>query len=191
VNAPGGAVLSREGLDDLIEALIARGYRVIGPTRRDDAIVLDEITSAAQLPAGWGVDSAPGRYRLRRRDDVAVFGHSAGSQSWKQFLHPARQRLVSVDGFTSAPREPVRYAFLGVRACDLTAIAVLGTASPGRHALTSALGGSLSSIEANRHESLRSSSLRRTLAARRNSSAPSGSSGCSAMAPPLARAPPR
>jgi ferredoxin len=126
VNAPGGAVLSREGLDDLIEALIARGYRVIGPTRRDDAIVLDEITSAAQLPAGWGVDSAPGRYRLRRRDDAAVFGHSAGSQSWKQFLHPATERLVSVDGFTSAPHEPVRYAFLGVRACDLAAIAVLG-----------------------------------------------------------------
>jgi ferredoxin len=57
-----------------------------------------------------------------------VFGHSAGSQSWKQFLHPPRQRLWSADasGFTPAKEEPVRLAFLGVRACDLAAIAILG-----------------------------------------------------------------
>jgi ferredoxin len=123
------AVLSRAGLDDLAAALIADGYTVIGPTVRDDAIVLAELTSGAQLPAGWGVDSGPGRYRLRRRADEAVFGHSAGSQSWKQFLHPPRQRLWSADagGFSPAREEPVRYAFLGVRACDLAAIATLDT----------------------------------------------------------------
>jgi ferredoxin len=125
------AVLSRAGLDELIAALIADGYRVVGPTRRDDAIVLAELGSGAQLPSGWGVDSAPGRYRLRRRADEAVFGHSAGSQSWKEFLHPARQLLWSADGdgFSPAPParpEPVRQAFLGVRACDLAAIAKLG-----------------------------------------------------------------
>ena len=121
------AVLSRAGLDDLIAALIADGYKVIGPTVRDDAIVLAELTSGAQLPAGWGVDSGPGRYRLRRRADQAVFGHSAGPQSWKQFLHPPRQQLWSADadGFSPAREEPARYAFLGVRACDLAAIAKL------------------------------------------------------------------
>lgn len=92
------AVLSRTGLDELIAVLIAEGYRVIGPTVRDDAIVLAEIGSGAQLPSGWGVESAPGRYRLHRRGDEAVFGHSAGSQSWKQFLHPPRRRLWSADG---------------------------------------------------------------------------------------------
>src|SRR5689334_1115959 len=119
------AVLSRAGLDDLVAALIADGYRVIGPTLRDDAIVLAELSSGAQLPSGWGVDSAPGRYRLRRRADEAVFGHSAGSQGWKQFLHPPRQVLWSAAGdeFVPAPDEPVRQAFLGVRACDLAAIA--------------------------------------------------------------------
>lgn len=101
---------------------------MVGPTVRDDAIVLAEIGSGAELPSGWGVESAPGRYRLRRRGDAAVFGHSAGSQSWKQFLHPPRQPLWSVsdDGFSPAHEEPVRYAFLGVRACDLAAIATLG-----------------------------------------------------------------
>ncbi len=60
------AVLSRAGLDDLVAALIADGRTVIGPTVREDVIVLAELTSGAQLPAGWGVDSGPGRYRLRR-----------------------------------------------------------------------------------------------------------------------------
>src|SRR6185437_5277608 len=123
------AVLSRSGLDELIAQLIADGYRVIGPTVRDNAIVLAELTSAAELPWGWGVDSGPGRYRLRRRADDAAFGHSAGQQSWKRFLHPPRLVLWSSDGerFEPAPEEPARYAFLGVRACDLAAITTLGT----------------------------------------------------------------
>ncbi len=116
--------------------LIREGYRVIGPVRGDSAIELAEITSGAQLPAGWGADSGPGYYRLRRRADAAVFGHSAGAQSWKQFLHPPRRLLWSSDGdgFVPARPEPVRYAFLGVRACDLAAIATLGTVlSGGEH----------------------------------------------------------
>ena len=48
------AVLTRDGLDELVRALVEEGYRVIGPTVRDDAIVLAEMTSGAQLPAGWG-----------------------------------------------------------------------------------------------------------------------------------------
>jgi ferredoxin len=124
----GPDVLARAGLDELIAVLIADGYRVIGPTAGDSAIELAEISSGAQLPAGWGADSGPGWYRMRRRSDQAVFGHSAGSQSWKQFLHPPRQRLWSADasGFTPAREEPARLAFLGVRACDLAAIATLG-----------------------------------------------------------------
>ncbi len=61
------AVLSRTGLHQLIAVLIAEGYRVIGPTVRDDAIVLAEIGSGAQLPSGWDVESAAGRYRHRPR----------------------------------------------------------------------------------------------------------------------------
>jgi len=127
---PPAAVLDRAGLDTLIEALIADGYRVVGPTVRDDAIVLAELDSGAQLPAGWGVDVGPGRYRLRPRADAAVFAHSAGPQSWKQFLHPPRQRLFSFEngaGFEPDPEPPTRYAFLGVRGCDLAAIATLST----------------------------------------------------------------
>lgn len=123
------AVLTRDGLDELVRALVEAGYRVVGPRLRDDAIVLAEIQDGAALPSGWGVETAPGRYRLHRRADAAVFAHSAGAQSWKQFLHPPRRRLLTAhaDGFIAATEEPVRYAFLGVRACDLAAIATLGT----------------------------------------------------------------
>ncbi|GAA4553321.1 4Fe-4S dicluster domain-containing protein [Amycolatopsis samaneae] len=121
-------VLDRAGLDALIQALTGAGYRVIGPTVRDDAIVLDELSMGAQLPAGWGVTTGPGHYRLRRRDDAAVFGHSAGPQSWKRYLHPPRRKLFDADRdgvFTAAQEEDPRYAFLGVRGCDLAAIGVL------------------------------------------------------------------
>src|SRR6478752_179863 len=122
------AQFAAEGLRHLVAALIDRGYRVVGPVLRDNAIVLAELASADELPYGWGVDTAPGHYRLRKRDDRACFGHSAGPQSWKQFLHPSRQRVWSgsADGTAdSEPEEPPAYAFLGVRGCDLAAIAAL------------------------------------------------------------------
>ncbi|BBX73052.1 4Fe-4S dicluster domain-containing protein [Mycobacterium shinjukuense] len=123
------ALLDTAGLHRLVELLIEQGYRVIGPTLRDDAIVLAELESAHDLPRGWGVDVGPGHYRVRRRGDDAAFGHSAGPQSWKQFLHPPRQRLWAGTrdgvGDSEPDAEAPRYAFLGVRGCDLAAIATL------------------------------------------------------------------
>lgn len=122
-------VLDRSGLNALLAVLADRGYRVIGPTVRDEAIVLDDLGSGADLPDGWGVDVAPGVYRIKRRDDGAVFSHSSGAQSWKQFLHPPNNKLWSTDGttFTLAEEPDQKFAFIGVRACDLAAIRILGT----------------------------------------------------------------
>ena len=123
-------LISIDGLGDLFQALVADGYRVIGPAVQDGAIVLRELSSAAELPSGWGVRLEPGGYQLRRRDDTAAFGHAAGPQSWKRFLHPPRERLWSAtrtaEGFevSEDDDEPPRYAFLGVRPCDLRAIAI-------------------------------------------------------------------
>ena len=135
------AVIDVAGLQQLVSTLIDRGYRVVGPTLSDNAIVLGELTSADDLPQGWGVDVGPGHYRLRRRDDDALFGHSAGPQSWKQFLHPPRQKLWSSDG--QEPEQTPRYAFLGVRACDLAAIAMLnGVLGKGAHPVQGSWDGS-------------------------------------------------
>jgi ferredoxin len=126
------AILGPGALPELVRALRADGYTVVGPTVRDDAVVLAELTTGEELPSGWGVAAEPGRYRLVPRDDGAVFANSAGPQSWKQFLHPARRLLFSVDRGEdwgedggSAGEPPARYAFVGVRPCDLVAIGVL------------------------------------------------------------------
>jgi sulfhydrogenase subunit beta (sulfur reductase) len=118
-------------LGHLIEILASRGYSVFGPTVRDGAIVYDNINSMQDLPAGWTDEQAPAQYRLKPRDDQALFGYAVGPQSWKKFLHPAEVRLWAAErhGGTfrilnneSKPKSPP--AFLGVRACELTAIAV-------------------------------------------------------------------
>ena len=125
------ALLDRDGLNALVAALVAQGRTVIGPTVRDGAIVLAELTSADELPYSWGVELDAGRYRLVPREDGAAFTHSASPQSWKSYLHPSRERLWSADrtpegGVSFTPQEPEvpSYAFLGVRPCDLRAIAI-------------------------------------------------------------------
>jgi ferredoxin len=126
----GTLLIDVTALGRLLHALAEAGYRVYGPIARDGAIVLSELRSADDLPYGWGVRLEPGGYRLRQRSDRAAFGHSAGPQSWKQFLHPARELLWSTrradDGieFTGADGQPEKMAFIGVRPCDLRAIGI-------------------------------------------------------------------
>jgi len=129
-SAGGPLLMEAAALAPLHAALRGAGYRVIGPTVRDGAIVLSELGSADDLPFGWGVSLEPGGYRIRRRDDSAAFGHSAGPQSWKQFLHPPREKVWSArrtaGGFEVEPagEPPAKLAFFGVRPCDLSAIKI-------------------------------------------------------------------
>ena len=90
---PEAAVIEPDGLEALVVALHERGFRVLGPTVRDGAIVYDDLESAADLPIGWTDEQDAGRYRLERRDDEARFGYAVGPHSWKQFLLPPRIRL--------------------------------------------------------------------------------------------------
>jgi sulfhydrogenase subunit beta (sulfur reductase) len=124
------AVISLDGLQELIEMLTAANYRVLGPTMRDGAIVYDEMAHVRDLPKGWTDRQEAGRYQLERRADDAVFGFAVGPQSWKQFLHPPIERLWTAqrgdDGISilAGSSETPRFAFIGVRACELHAIAI-------------------------------------------------------------------
>jgi len=123
-------VIALDGLDRLIASLRADGFRVVGPRLRDDAIVYDDIAAVGDLPAGWTDEQDGGHYRVKRRGDAAVFGYAVGPHAWKRFLHPPLLRLwraeQGADGLrVTADAEPAeRFAFLGVRSCDLHAIAV-------------------------------------------------------------------
>src|SRR5215475_36533 len=90
------AIVEIEGLQRMIDALLERGYRVIGPVVRDGAIIYDEVTSVADLPEGWTDEQDGGKYRLKRRQDKALFGFNVGPHSWKKVLHPPDVRLLQV-----------------------------------------------------------------------------------------------
>jgi ferredoxin len=130
MNAVPQDVITTEGLGRMLDVLKEKGYRVLGPTLRDGAIVYDDIASLADLPAGWTDEQDGGRYRLVPRKDDALFGYALGPQSWKKFLHPPLLRLWHTErqeGGFHVIQEPVsdeRFAFIGVRACELHAIAV-------------------------------------------------------------------
>ena len=124
------AIVDLAGIDALIGALRRRGFTVIGPRVRSEAIVYDEIASADELAAGVEDVQDGGTYRLRRRDDGALFAHTVGHDSVKRFLFPPVVRVWRArraqDGTLDVepPPPPPRYAFLGVRSCDLHAVAI-------------------------------------------------------------------
>jgi len=124
--------LRAQDLDHLLEALRGQGYSPVGPQLRNGAIVYDELSSAEDLPRGWTDVQEAGSYRLERREDGARFGAGPGPQAWKRFLFPPkthlfRSRLGKAGGELEIENEPIetpRYAFIGVRACELQAIAI-------------------------------------------------------------------
>jgi ferredoxin len=120
----------KQQLQALLDALSQSGYTLMGPTLRQSAVVYDEIHTVHDLPIGCRDRQTPASYRLERRDDDAYFGHTIPAQGWKKFLFPPRETLYTVErhgeGFSMTPSEDQAptYAFIGVRACDLAAIAV-------------------------------------------------------------------
>jgi sulfhydrogenase subunit beta (sulfur reductase) len=123
-------LLRRPDLGRLLEALKQRGYRLIAPTVQNDAIVYDRIDTETDLPIGWTDRQEPGRYRLERRSDQAVFGYAVGPHSYKKLFHVSEERLWSVrrnkDGVeltAHAPEAPA-LALIGARGCDLAAVDV-------------------------------------------------------------------
>lgn len=126
----GRAVLDRTSLQQLVDTLHTRGYQVIGPTVRDNAIIYDELASLDELPVGLRDVQAGGSYRLTERGDHALFGYASGPQSWKKFLFPSAIRLWKAQrengGFTihEEASEARPMAFFGVRPCELQAILI-------------------------------------------------------------------
>lgn len=124
-------IIDRANFDALLQALKKRGYQLVGPTIHNNAIVYDTLESAADLPVGYTDRQEKGAYRLEKRSDKACFGYVMGPQSWKKYLFPNRLKLWEAQrnngSFSITPTEPQtpRYAFIGVRPCELTAIDVL------------------------------------------------------------------
>lgn len=123
-------VLQADDLDTLIQVVRDEGYQVLGPVLREGAIVYGQVNSASELPRGWTDEQEKGHYRTRRRNDSAFFGFAVGPHSWKQYLQlPDRQvwRARRTDNgiqVTEIVDEAPAVAFLGVRSCELHAMAI-------------------------------------------------------------------
>ena len=137
-------VLGMDGLQQLIDVLAARGYSVVGPTVRDGAIVPGPVRTLDDMPRGWGDEQDAAHYRLRRRDDDAVFGFAAGAQSPKPVFFPASELFwrgrrtgeeftVNEEGPEADGNGLGPYALLGVRSCDLHALAIHDVVLLGRN----------------------------------------------------------
>jgi sulfhydrogenase subunit beta (sulfur reductase) len=124
-------VIERNELQSLIAALQQRGYSVVGPKLNGGAITIDEISSLSDFPVGWKDAQAPGSYKLQQSEDQTLFSYNVGPHSWKKYLFPATLRLFKarkngksfvVD--TTGENGAGKYAFLGVRSCDLHGIMI-------------------------------------------------------------------
>jgi sulfhydrogenase subunit beta (sulfur reductase) len=129
-NQAPGCFLPRAALGDLFQVLLTAGYQVVGPTIDQGAIIYRPLTTPDELPRGWTDEQGPGLYRLKKRDDDSVFGYAVGPHSWKRFLFPPQVDLMrsrkTAAGWDmeEVVAPPTKYAFLGVRACELAAIAI-------------------------------------------------------------------
>ncbi len=127
------AWLPRAGLDQLIALLREDGRVVMGPTVADAAIVYAEIGSRADLPTGMVDEQAPGRYRISRDSNGSAhksFDYASSPTSWKSFTFPASVPIAKAlrNGdqlaYEEVEHDAPRLAYLGVRACDLAALAI-------------------------------------------------------------------
>ena len=122
--------LNRSDLDRLVQALRGQGYQVLGPQVADGVVAMRPLESTDQLPQGVRDQQAGGSYRLVDGQPELTFEYVVGQDSPKQHLFPANMRLFQfhLEGsafvLDAGPPQVPKLAFLGVRPCELAAIAV-------------------------------------------------------------------
>ncbi|MFQ5644555.1 MAG: 4Fe-4S dicluster domain-containing protein [Thiogranum sp.] len=128
---PVNGFLPREAFGELLATLRGGGYRCVAPKVRDGAIVYAELQAQDQLPTGISTRQAPGRYRVEITDSPRNFAWANGPQALKPLVFKARETLWRVDrdtdgriSFTGSSTETGPLAVIGVRSCDLAALAL-------------------------------------------------------------------
>ncbi|MCW8841292.1 MAG: 4Fe-4S dicluster domain-containing protein [Gammaproteobacteria bacterium] len=123
--------LGREALQTLHHELIRAGYRVVGPQVADGAIQYRELSSMEVLPWGVSHQQRPGEYRLSSGAHRRAFAWANGPQALKpslfapsETLWQARRGEGGALGFTTTLPQEQPLAVIGVRPCDLAALAL-------------------------------------------------------------------
>lgn len=122
--------IKKEALNKIISLLKDRGYETIGPKINNSTLACEAIDSTEDLPYGYVSEQEKSTYRLISGVHKRYFDIVPGQQSWKKYLFPPKSELfksVRSNGHwkTELPQEdPPKYAFIGVRPCDMAAICV-------------------------------------------------------------------
>lgn len=131
ISASAVRIISPQEINALISKLAEEGYDVIGPKVEDKTIVLSSISGSDDLPIGITDIQDGGKYRIERsKKENVYFDYMVPPHTWKRYLFPPEQVLwqaqCSGKGFTIKENDEKvpRYAFLGVRACDIAAMAI-------------------------------------------------------------------
>jgi len=123
--------LPLDQLPALVDGLTKRGYQCVGPAVEKGAIVMRELSAADALPRGLQAEQSAGRYRLTRDPHNRYFAWANGPQAIKPLAFAAKESLWRVERDATgvlqfaavAPLVPTQ-AIIGVRACDLAALAL-------------------------------------------------------------------
>jgi sulfhydrogenase subunit beta (sulfur reductase) len=122
--------LKKAALQDLIDLLWRKEFKVLGPVVRDGSVAFHEVRQVSDLPIGMRDAQEAGRYRLVPGVDGEIFGVVNGAGSLKPFFFAPHETLLEVRrehrGFKVRDSTPaaLRLALIGVRACDLAALAI-------------------------------------------------------------------
>ena len=125
------AFVTRGGIQELIDHLREGGYQCLGPVVADGAIQFREVVDLAQFPRGVQNDQQPGDYRLSQTTDERLFAWNHGPQAIKplcfapqEVLWTERRGQDQTLGINAELPDLAPTAIIGVRACDLAALAL-------------------------------------------------------------------
>ncbi|MEQ6342020.1 MAG: 4Fe-4S dicluster domain-containing protein [Gammaproteobacteria bacterium] len=123
--------LPRDALQRVLDALTGSGFRCVGPRLKEGAIIYETLTETAALPQGVHDRQAPGEYHIEQVSSPRQFAWANGPQALKPFLFAPREVLWRVvrdtEGrlaFREVQLDVKPIAVIGVRACDLAALAL-------------------------------------------------------------------
>jgi len=122
--------IPKPAFNSILAHLKEDGYITIGPRVKNETLVYEPIETLDDLPQGYSTIQKPGQFRLIQDKHSSYFDAIPGSHSFKQFLFPSRTELFTLrknhngwDTVEGQPESP-KYAFIGVRACELAAIQI-------------------------------------------------------------------
>jgi formate hydrogenlyase subunit 6/NADH:ubiquinone oxidoreductase subunit I len=122
--------IDKPALQAVLDKLLALGYRVVGPTVSESAVVYTDLRSIQQMPIGYIDEQEAGKYRLVKTSSTNYFDYVVGPHSLKNFLFPPKTTLLETIRIKGSwqmqapplPEKPL--AYIGARACELHALRV-------------------------------------------------------------------